>query len=343
MNPAAAASTAGSLTARPRFGIGKQHLPLVATIVVWAILYAVACFSFDGFFSARVFVNFISENSYLGVAAVGVTFVILSGGIDLSVGAVIALTGILIATLVQGTGPLPAMHPAIAIVVALVLGTLFGTAQGALIRFFNLPAFLITLGGMYFCRGTALLISEKSMSIGHVFLTTTLPDLAIPLGDRLQLPLTGTVFLVVLAAGIFVGKWTAFGRNCYALGGSEQSSGLMGLPVGPTKIAVYALSGFCSALAGVLFTVYTTAGNATAAGGLELDAIAAVVVGGTLLSGGSGSVAGTLFGVLIFGVINTGIQFKGDVNAAWTRITVGLLLLVFILLQKLIQRKGGAR
>ena len=320
-------------------GLGRHNLPLIATIIVWAILYAIACVSFEGFFSARVFLNFISDNAFLGVAAVGVTFVILSGGIDLSVGAVIALTSILVATLIKGTGRLPALHPAIAIAIALALGTLFGLAQGALIRFFNLPAFLITLAGLFFCRGTALLISEESLPITHPFFGA-LSDIAIPLGDRLRLSLPGIVFLAVLIAGIYIARWTAFGRNCYALGGSEQSAGLMGLPVGPTKTTVYALSGFCSALAGVLFAVYTTSGNATAAGGLELDAIAAVVVGGTLLNGGSGSVAGTLFGILIFGVIRTGIQFKGNVDAAWTRITIGLLLLAFILLQKLIQRKG---
>jgi simple sugar transport system permease protein len=319
-------------------GLSRQNLPLLATIVVWALLYLIAGLSFKGFATPYVFLNFIRDNAFLGVAAIGMTFVILSGGIDLSVGAVIACTSILIATLVNNAG----VHPALAVGIVLILGTIFGAAQGALIRYFNLPAFLITLAGLFFCRGTALLISTESKSIDHAFFTA-LTDVAIPLGGRLSLKLSAMIFLGVLAVGIYVARWTSFGRNCYALGGSEQSAGLMGLPVGPTKVAVYAVSGFCSALAGVVYTIDGTAGNATAAAGLELDAIAAVVVGGTLLSGGSGSVIGTLFGILIFGVIQAGINFKGDVDAAWTRITAGLLLFVFILLQKLIQRKGGAR
>ena len=321
-------------------GLNRQNLPLIATIVVCALLYTVGAVSFDGFASLRVFRDFISENAFLGVAAIGLTFVILSGGIDLSVGAVIGCTSILIATLLRGTDHIPAMHPAVVIPVVLVLGVLFGLAQGSLIRFFNLPAFLITLAGMFFCRGLGLLVSTQSIDIKHPFFTETLAGVAIPLTDRLDLPLAGMVFLAVLLVAIYVGRWSAFGRNCYALGGSEQSAALMGLPVGRTKLAVYAVSGFCSALAGVIFTTHTSAGNATAAGGLELDAIAAVVVGGTLLSGGSGSIAGTFFGVLIFGIIVTGITFQGTLSSHWTRIAIGLLLLVFILLQKLIQRKG---
>jgi ribose/xylose/arabinose/galactoside ABC-type transport system permease subunit len=341
MNAPSTLSYAGPNRRRGIPGFNRQNLPLIATIAVCALLYLAGALSFDGFASLRVFRDFISENAFLGIAAVGLTFVILSGGIDLSVGAVIGCTSILIATLVRGTESIPAMHPGVVIPLVLLLGVMFGLTQGALIRFFNLPAFLITLAGMFFCRGLGLLVSTKSIDIQHGFFTQTLAAVAIPLNDRLSLPLTGIVFIAVLLVAIYVARSTAFGRNCYALGGSEQSAGLMGLPVGRTKLAVYAVSGFCSALAGVIFTVHTSAGNATAAGGLELDAIAAVVVGGTLLSGGSGSLAGTFFGVLIFGIIVTGINFQGTLSSHWTRIAVGVLLLVFILLQKLIQRKGN--
>jgi galactofuranose transport system permease protein len=320
-------------------GLSRQHLPLLATIVVWAILYIVACFAFEGFFSTRVFVNFFKNQAFLGITAVGVTFVILSGGIDLSVGAVIACASVLLAKFIGGTAGLPAMHPLLAIAAVLVLGTVFGIVQGALIRFYNLPAFLITLAGLFFCRGAALLLAPESSPIDHPFLST-LAEISVPLGGRAFLSLPAILFVAVLIVGIYVARATPFGRNCYALGGSEQSAWLMGLPVGTTKVAVYAVSGFCSALAGIAFVLNTPQANPTAAAGLELDAIAAVVVGGTLLSGGSGSVLGTLFGVLIFGAIQTAIVFKGNISAAWTRITIGLLLLAFILLQKLIQRKG---
>jgi len=147
------------------------------------------------------------------------------------------------------------------------------------------------------------------------------------------------LFLLILGIGIFLSHYTRFGRNVYALGGNEQSALLMGLPVARTKIGVYALSGFCSSSAGIVYSLYTFSGNPTAGTALELDAIAAVVIGGTLLSGGVGTVFGTLLGVLIFGIIQTAIMFQGSLSSWWTKIAVGILLLVFILMQNVIQKK----
>src|SRR5439155_14017883 len=141
---------------------------------------------------------------------------------------------------------------------------------------------------------------------------------------------------VVLLMAIFAAHYTPFGRCIYAIGGDEQSAGLMGLPVGRTKVLTYTLSGFCSALAGVVYTFYTQSGDPASCVGLELDAIAAVVIGGTLLSGGVGFMAGTAMGVLILGLIQNLINFKGDLNTWWTRIAVGMLVFVFILLQNFI-------
>ena len=157
--------------------------------------------------------------------------------------------------------------------------------------------------------------------------------------NSLEIPSTALVFLITLAMAVGLAHFTRFGRNIYAIGGNEQSAILMGLPVARTRIGVYALSGFCSALAGVVYTLYTSSGNPTAATGLELDAIAAVVIGGTLLSGGVGYVAGTLIGVLIFGIIQTAITFQGTLSSWWTKIAVGVLLLFFILSQRVIQTK----
>jgi simple sugar transport system permease protein len=139
--------------------------------------------------------------------------------------------------------------------------------------------------------------------------------------------------------GFVVGHHTRFGRNLLAIGGSETSARLMGLPVGGAKIAVYALNGFCSALAGIVATIYTGSGNPSMGVGLELDAIAVVVIGGTVLAGGRGHVLGTLFGVLIFGTIQAAILFDGRLSPWWMRIVVGALLLGFILLQRLLVRK----
>ncbi|WP_449063404.1 ABC transporter permease subunit [Planomonospora algeriensis] len=147
------------------------------------------------------------------------------------------------------------------------------------------------------------------------------------------------IALAVAGAAVYVLHYTRLGRNVYAIGGSEQSALLMGLPVARTKIAVYTISGFCSALGGVLFSLYTLSGYGLNALGMELDAIAAVVIGGTLLTGGSGYLAGTVLGVLVLGLIQTIISFEGTLSSWWTKIFIGLLLFAFILLQRLISAR----
>ncbi len=309
----------------------RNSVPIVATTAVCVLLYVVAGLRFDGFFSYGVFENLLRDNAFLGLTALGMTFVILSGGIDLSVGALVGLSSITMAMMIEQHG----VHPAWAIPAVLLIGTVFGAAQGGLIQYFRLPPFLVTLGGMFLARGLAFIVSLESVTINH------------ELYDRIAdwsyavFPVPALIFLAALAVAIYVAHWTRFGRTVYAIGGSESSALLMGLPVARTKVLIYALSGFCSAAAGVVYTFYTASGNATAGTMLELDAIAAVVIGGTLLSGGVGYVAGTLIGVLIYGIIQTSIIFEGTLSSWWTRIAVGVLLLVFILLQRLVQSRVG--
>lgn len=312
--------------------VSTKYVPLLATALVLIGLYTLGCVSFDNFGSLRVLVNLAGDNAFLGVAAVGATFVILSGGIDLSVGSVVAFTSIFIASVV-GKG----MNPLLAITLALGLGALFGTLMGLLIRVFQLPPFLVTLAGMFLARGLGFVIAPQSVGITHPFFLEKISEgLAIPLNDRVSIPFTATCYVGIFLIALFVAHYTKFGRFIYALGGDEQSSTLMGLPVARTKVSIYAVSGFCSALAGVIYTFYTQSGDPASCVGLELDAIAAVVIGGTLLSGGVGFMAGTLMGVLILGLIQTLITFKGDLNTWWTKIVIGALVLAFILLQNFI-------
>ncbi|RZI94023.1 MAG: sugar ABC transporter permease YjfF, partial [Variovorax sp.] len=163
------------------------------------------------------------------------------------------------------------------------------------------------------------------------------------LWEGASLSISAVIAIVVVLAAVFVAHCTPFGRAVYAIGGSEHSALLMGLPVRSTLIGVYTLSGFCSALAGVVFTFYMLSGYGLHAVGLELDAIAAVVIGGTLLTGGVGYVAGTLFGVLMLGIIQTLISFDGSLSSWWTRIVVGALLLVFCLLQRFFNARETRR
>lgn len=311
--------------------ISAKYIPLLATAVVLFSLYVVGCILFKGFGSLRVFVDLFGDNSFLGIAAIGSTFVILSGGIDLSVGSVVAFTSILIASLV-GHG----FSPFAAIGIALLAGGMFGAFMGFLISVFEMPPFLVTLAGMFLARGLGFMINPEALAITHpFFLERVTEGLAIPLNDQISISFPATCYVVVFVMALIAAHYTRFGRTIYAMGGDEHSAALMGLPVGRTKILIYTVAGFCSALAGVVFTFYTQSGNPAVGVGMELQAIAAVVIGGTLLSGGVGFMAGTAMGVLILGLIQD-ILSNINVNSWWTNIIVGFLILVFILLQNAI-------
>lgn len=273
--------------------------------------------------------NLLIDNAFLVIVAVGMTFVVLSGGIDLSVGSVIAFTTMVSASLVEKHG----WSPAAVIPLVLLMGTAFGAFMGFLIERFRLQPFIVTLAGMFLARGLCYLISIDSISMTNEFYSDV-SQMRIPVWGDASLSIGAVIALIVLAVAVFVAHCTPFGRTVYAVGGSENSALLMGLPVRATLIGVYTLSGFCSALAGVVFTFYMLSGYGLHAVGMELDAIAAVVIGGTLLTGGSGYMVGTLFGVLMLGIIQTLISFDGTLSSWWTRIVVGALLFLFCLLQR---------
>jgi galactofuranose transport system permease protein len=314
--------------------IDPKMLPLAATISLFILMAALGSVFYTGFFSPQVFLNLLIDNAFLCIVAVGMTFVILSGGIDLSVGSVIALTTMVSAQLVEKQH----WSPLLVMAIVLLMGTLFGALMGVLIQRFRLQPFIVTLAGMFLARGLCYVISIDSISITDP-VYTALAQWRMPLWDDASLSFGAILALVVLAAAMFIAHSTQFGRTVYAIGGNEQSAVLMGLPVRSTLVGVYTLSGFCSALAGVVFTLYTLSGYGLHAVGLELDAIAAVVIGGTLLSGGVGYVFGTLFGVLILGIIQTLITFDGSLSSWWTRIVIGALLFVFCLLQRLFEAR----
>ena len=329
-SPLGAAVLEPPATARA-FRFNPKYLPLAATISLFVAMATLGSVLYSGFFSAQVFLNLLVDNAFLIIVAVGMTFVILSGGIDLSVGSVVALTTMVSAALVEHHG----WSPAAVIPLVLLMGTAFGAFMGFLIERFRLQPFIVTLAGMFLARGLCYLISVDSISITNEFYSE-ISQLRIPLWEDASLSVGAVIAVVVLLAAVFIAHCTPFGRAVYAVGGNEQSALLMGLPVRRTLVGVYTLSGFCSALAGVVFTFYMLSGYGLHATGMELDAIAAVVIGGTLLSGGVGYVAGTLFGVLMLGIIQTLISFDGSLSSWWTRIVVGVLLFVFCLLQRLL-------
>jgi ribose/xylose/arabinose/galactoside ABC-type transport system permease subunit len=221
------------------------------------------------------------------------------------------------------------------IVVVLVTTSTLGLLVGLVIHYFEIQPFIATLAALFLARGLCYVISLNSISITDPWFTA-MAQTRIPLAPRLTISPSVIVAAVVVIIGFVVLHYSRLGRTVYAIGGGEHSAMLMGLPVARTKVLVYVISGFCSGVAGVLFTFYTLSGYPLTAVGMELDAIAAVVIGGTLLTGGYGFVLGSLLGVLLLGVIQTIISFEGTLSSWWTKIVVGSLLLVFIILQRLL-------
>jgi simple sugar transport system permease protein len=311
--------------------IKSQHWPLLATTAISIALFASASWMYPGFCSQYQIASLLGVNASLAVVAMGMTFVILSGGIDLSVGAMLALCSIVLAKSITHWH-VPAV---VAIPLVLLLGLSLGGSMGAIIQFFRLPPFLVTLAGMFLARGAALaLTTEKRLDIKGSAAFKWLVNWSA--GD---FNLQAVIMLAATAAAIVVARYTRFGRAVYALGGNPSSAMLMGLPVARTRISVYALSGFCAALASVVHCIGAPAGDAQVATLLELDAIAAVVIGGTLLSGGVGQPAGTLLGVLILGAITLLPSYQSNIRfrEGWTKVAIAGLLLIFIVLQRLLQ------
>nr|WP_211474070.1 galactofuranose ABC transporter, permease protein YjfF [Collimonas humicola] len=320
--------------------LASPYFTSMVTVALLLLTFGLGSVAYTGFFSLQVVLNLLIDNAFLLVIAIGMTFVILSGGIDLSVGSVLALTTMISAYLLQYWH----WPPLLVIACVLLIGGGFGACMGALIHFFKLQAFIVTLAGMFLARGLCYLISINSITIDQP-LYVTLSQARIGVFGAFVSP-SVLIAMMMLALAIYLAHYTRFGRAVYAIGGNEQSALLMGLAVGRTKVLVYAFSGFCAALAGVLFSFYMLSGYGLHAQGTELDAIAAVVIGGTLLTGGYGYVAGTLSGVLILGLIQTLIAFDGTLSSWWTKIVIGVLLFVFCMAQRLMSlgatRNGAA-
>ncbi|MEJ2853054.1 MULTISPECIES: galactofuranose ABC transporter, permease protein YjfF [unclassified Saccharothrix] len=313
--------------------VPSRQLPVVATFALFVLTFGAGSVSFENFASGQVFANLFIDNAHLILLAVGMTFVILTGGIDLSVGSVLALSTMIAAAGVKAGWPVP-----LVIVLVLLTGSVLGLLMGLMIHKFDVQPFIVTLAGMFLARGACFLISVESISIkDKAYRALGMERIA--LGGGVSITNNVLIAVVVLVAAMYVLHLTRFGRTVYALGGSEPSARLMGLKVGFTKVGVYVVSGFCSSLAGLVFSFYTASGYGLHAVGMELEAIAAVVIGGTLLAGGSGYVLGSVVGALVLGTIQTIISFDGTLNSWWTKIVIGALLLAFIVLHRLIVRR----
>ncbi len=326
------------------FVSNPKYLMVLATIGIFLVIYAFGAIAYGakGFTKLRTFMMLFVDNAYIGISAVGMTMVLITGGIDLSVAAVASLTGMFLA---YGTTVL-GLDPWLCMAFSIFVGIALGLGMGALVTYLKIPPFVATLTGMFLARGVCSLISRESISINNEVIDALagwkVNFMKYSGGEWVKIKpvayinLNVVLFIVMILLGTYILQKTRFGRNVYAIGGNEQSARLMGLPVDRTKMIVYGFNGLCSALAGIAYALYVKSGWNLALQGGELDVISSAVIGGVLLSGGVGYMIGTFFGVLLKAVIPCLITFNGTLSSWWGKIITGFLVLLFVALQQIV-------
>ena len=281
------------------------------------------------FLTTANLLNVVEQSTLIGIIAVGMTFVILTAGIDLSVGSIVALAGVAMGTAFRAGLPMFA-----AALTGLAVGLACGLANGGFITLGRLPPFIATLGMMSIARGGALMLSDGRSISGY-------PDgfRALATGDLLGIPLPVVIMLVIYGIAHFVLTRTTLGRYTYAIGGNEEAAELSGIRVRFYKSAVYGIAGLLSAVTSILLVARLDSAQPIAGIMYELDAIAAVVIGGTSLLGGSGSVLGTLIGALIMGVLRNGLNLLG-VSSYLQQVAIGGVIIVAVLMDMALRRRA---
>lgn len=328
---------------RRREPISDTHLLLTITICIFFVMYLAAMQLFGGgFLRAQQIFDILNDNASLIIIACGLTVVMIGGGIDISVGGVIAMTVMACVVTLNATG-----NVFLTLALALGIGLAFGCVQGFLVSYLGIQPFIVSLAGMFFARGMTTIISVEPQKVLHDgFNAFTSGRIEIPwLGYYVEK--TGktvparmeygvVIALIVLVLIFLMLRYTRLGRGIYAVGGNQQSALMLGINVKRTRFTTYLISGLLAGIAGFVFMMHTRAGNATNATAFEMDAIAASIIGGTLLSGGVGNVFGTFFGVLTLATIKKIVPASGLREPYWQDITTGAMLCFFILLQSVV-------
>lgn len=324
----AGAGTEQPRTLSSRIGpMAQRYGILIALAALCLVLSLVS----DNFLTSRNIINVLRQTSINGILAIGMTFVILTRGIDLSVGSVVALVGVVSASFATtgaaGIAGAPYM-PLIPMLVGLVTGTAIGAVSGTVVARFSVPAFVATLGMLSAARGLTLIYSGgrpiPALTEGYRWIGT---------GDIAGIPVPIILFGLVFALAHFVLSRTRFGRHVYAVGGNPHAAKVSGLPVRRIRFAVYAISGALAGIAGMILAARTGSALPQAGVAYELDAIAAVVIGGTSLAGGIGRVSGTVIGALLIGVMNNGLDLLG-VESYYQQVIKGGLIVAAVMLDR---------
>jgi len=288
------------------------------------ILVVVLALTSPSFLTLQNILNVLRQSSIIGIIAIGMTFVIIKGGIDLSVGSILGFSAV-VATSFAHPGEYPVIAP---IIMGLLVGVACGLVNGFVIAKWNIAPFIVTLGMLTAARGMTLVYTDGkpiiNLSDAYNFIGS---------GHFLGLPIPVIVFILVILVGVFLLNFTKFGRHVFAVGGNEKAARLSGVNIFAVKLAAYAIAGLTSGMAGILLSSRVMTGSPILGQGYELDAIAAVVIGGTSLTGGRGSMIGTVIGVLIISIMNNGLDLL-NVSSYYQQIIKGAIIVLAVLLDR---------
>ena len=329
--------------------LNGNSILLLITVILFIVMYAAGCivYSDKGFTHLQTFLNILINNAGLICITAGMTCVMLTGGIDISVGSVVAMDCMFLAVGMEHWG----LKSPVLMLLVLLIGVVFGIVQGYCIAYLEIQPFIVTMAGMFFARGMTAVICTDQVSIvsDALFVKLSNMKLNIPFNigayenkkGILQVPyvrIKVVIALLVVLLIFLMLKYTKFGRSIYAVGGNSQSATLMGLDVRKTKMKTYILASFLASIGGICYCLNTMCGTTTQASGLEMDAISSAVIGGTLLTGGVGNVGGSLVGVMINGTISTLVKSHGKLVSSWANIVTAILLCFFIVLQAILAK-----
>ncbi|WP_049551218.1 ABC transporter permease subunit [Streptococcus pseudopneumoniae] len=303
-----------------------KYMSELTTVIALIILMAVITIINSNFLTANNLLNLLLQVTSNALIAFGMTFVILTGGIDLSVGSILALSSALTAGLL-GSG----MPVTLAILISLILGCILGVMNGLLISYGKLAPFIVTLATMTIFRGATLVYTNGNpitKGLSDTFLFQFLGQ-----GYIVGIPFPVIIMFIVFIVLYVLLHKTAFGKSVYAIGGNEKAAYISGVKLNKVKIIIYSISGIMASISGLIITSRLSSAQPTAGASYEMDAIAAVVLGGTSLSGGKGRILGTLIGALIIGVLNNGLNIIG-VSAFWQQVVKGVVILIAVLIDR---------
>ena len=339
-------NTAAGNAAAGRKKLTESNLLLLITVVIFVVMYAGAMvFLQKGFLKPQTFFNILNANAALIITACGMSLVMITGGIDISVGGVVALVSMCCAVYLDYMGG----NVFVSLLIALGIGLAFGVVQGYLVAYLDIQPFIVTLAGMFFARGMTTIVHTAPFNVeNETFVALKNTRIYVPgmgtvnkLGKYVPAYVEiGVIIALLVVVVLFCAlKWTKAGRNFYAVGGNRQSALMLGINVKRTRFLAQLLCGVLAGIGGYVYFLHVGSGSASHASGMEMNAIASSIIGGTLLTGGVGNIFGTFVGVLSLSTIQNIVSSIGLDQAWWTGITVAAMLCIFLIIQSVILRR----